>query len=176
MYARLLAAALSPAVLALPACAQKPVPPGGSDSTALHALHHPATNDSAFAALQQRGEAAMGVDQYASQHRFETLPDGGRIALQQPGGDSAAVQIIRAHMQDIARSFGRGDFTTPMFVHNTAKVPGTAVLASKRNVIRYAYRPLPDGAELRIYTTDADALKAIQEFMAFQRSDHRTSP
>jgi hypothetical protein len=174
MSTQLLVAALTLMMLAIPACAQKPAPARGADSTTLHQMHHPAANDSAFAALQQRGKTAMGVDQYASRHQFDALPDGGRIALQQPGGDSAAVQTIRAHMQDIARAFGAGDFSTPMFVHNSAKVPGTAVLAAKKDVIRYVYRPLPDGAELRLYTRDADVLKAIQEFMAFQRSDHRT--
>jgi hypothetical protein len=170
----MLIAALSVTTLAIPACAQKPAPPPGTDSTALHQMHHPAANDSAFAALQQRGKTAMGVDQYASRHQFEALADGGRIALQQPGGDSTAVQTIRTHMQDIARAFSAGDFSTPMFVHNSAKVPGTAVLAAKKGVIRYVYRPLPNGAELRIYTKDRDALEAIREFMAFQRSDHRT--
>jgi hypothetical protein len=137
-------------------------------------MHHPAANDSAFAALQQRGKTAMGVDQYASRHQFVALPDGGRIVLQQPGGDSAAVRTIREHMQSIARDFSAGNFTTPMFVHDTGDVPGTRVLAAKRSVVRYVYQALPDGAELRIYTTDADALKAIEEFMAFQRRDHRT--
>ena len=46
-----------------------------ADNTALSA------EDSAFAALQERGSAAeaMGVDQYASAHLFDDLPDGGRI-------------------------------------------------------------------------------------------------
>jgi hypothetical protein len=38
--------------------------------------------DTTFAALQQRGETAMGVNQYTSQHVFEPLADGGRIVLQ----------------------------------------------------------------------------------------------
>ena len=36
-------------------------------------------SDSAFAAMQTRGQAVMGVDQYASAHVFEDLADGGRI-------------------------------------------------------------------------------------------------
>ena len=174
MSTRSFIGALSVALLATSACAQKPAKPAAADSATLHQMHHPAANDSAFAALQQRGKTAMGVDQYASRHQFEALPDGGRIVLQQPGGDSGAVRTIREHMQDIARDFSAGDFTTPMFVHDSADVPGTRVLAAKKSVIRYVYRPLSDGAELRIYTSDAAALKAIEEFMAFQRRDHRT--
>src|SRR5881275_786571 len=48
-----------------------------------------AKNDSVFAALQKRGEMTMGVDQYTSAHRFEPLPDGGRIVLQRDSADSA---------------------------------------------------------------------------------------
>ena len=173
MSIRPLIPALALAVLAIPACAQKPAPPRSADSMAAHDMHHPATNDSGFSALQQRGKTAMGVDQYASRHQFEALADGGRIALQQPGGDSAAVQTIRSHIQDIARAFSKGDFSTPAFVHMT-NVPGTAVMAAKKDVIRYEYRLLENGAELRIYTSDKEALAAIREFMAFQRKDHRT--
>jgi hypothetical protein len=172
MSIRTLIPMLALAVLAIPACAQKPAPPHSSDSAA-HDMHHPATNDSAFTALQQRGKTAMGVDQYASRHQFEALADGGRIVLQQAGGDSTAIQTIRSHIQDIARAFSNGDFTTPAFVHMT-NVPGTAVMAAKKAVIRYEYRPLENGAELRIYTSDKEALAAIREFMAFQRKDHRT--
>jgi hypothetical protein len=52
-------------------------------------------------------------------------------------------------------------------------VPGTSVMAAKRDVITYVYRELPRGGELRIVTKDRDAVQAIHEFMAFQRSDHR---
>src|SRR5688572_33371875 len=46
-----------------------------------------ATSDSAFAGVQARGHDAMGVDQYTSAHRFEPLPDGGRIELQRDTAD-----------------------------------------------------------------------------------------
>src|ERR1700710_1341117 len=43
--------------------------------------------DSAFVALQERGKMAMGVDQYASAHQFDVLPNGGRIALEMKDAD-----------------------------------------------------------------------------------------
>lgn len=55
----------------------------------------PANSDSAFAAVQSRGAAVMGVDQYTSAHVFEDLPDGGRIVLERKDAtDSAAVRAI----------------------------------------------------------------------------------
>jgi hypothetical protein len=127
--------------------------------------------DTSFAGIQRRGQQAMGVDQYTSTHKFDALPDGGRIELQRDSDDSAGVAVIRAHIRDIAAAFRNGDFSTPAFVH-MQRVPGTTVMAAKRKVITYEPKDLPRGAELRIRTTDPEALIAIHEFMAFQRSDH----
>jgi hypothetical protein len=113
----------------------------------------------------------MGVDQYTSQHRFEPLPDGGRIELQRDTGDTAGVATIRAHMRDIAGRFSQGDFSIPGFVH-AQEVPGTRVMAEKKASITYEARDLPGGAEVRI-RSDPDAVAAIHEFLAFQRGDHR---
>lgn len=142
-----------------------------SDHTS-HAGHASASSDSAFAGVQQRGEKAMGVDQYTSTHKFDALPVGGRIELQRDMDDSAGVAQIRAHLNEIAMAFRSGDFSAPAFVH-MQQVPGTTVMAAKRALITYTYRDLPRGGELRIDTKDQEALKAIHEFLAFQRHDHR---
>jgi hypothetical protein len=132
-------------------------------------------DDTAFAALQERGAApeGMGVDQYASVHRFDDLPDGGRIEFQDTAGDDDAVVRIRAHLQEIVDDFARGDFTTPAFVHGVEAVPGTRVMAERRDDIRFTYNQLPRGGEIRMETADSAALRAIHEFMTFQRLDHR---
>lgn len=131
-----------------------------------------ATNDSAFRALQDRGKGTMGVDQDASRHRFQDLPRGGRIELQMRALDSSGVATIRAHLQQTARDFTAGIFTAPDSTHAMV-VPGTEVMARKHALIRYRYRPLPQGGEVRITTGDPEALQAIHEFLAFQREDHR---
>jgi hypothetical protein len=130
-----------------------------------------AAQDTTFAGVQARGRTAMGVDQYTSTHRFDALPDGGRIELQRESNDSVGVATIRAHIRAIAKAFESGDFSTPAFVH-MRMVPGTDVMAAKRAHIAYEPRDLPRGAELRIRTTDPAAIAAIHRFMAFQRSDH----
>lgn len=133
----------------------------------------PASSDSAFAGVQERGKAVMGVDQYTSKHVFEDLPDGGRIVLERDdAADTADIRTIRAHMQDIERAFHAGDFRSPFQVH-AMEVPGTKVMAERREAIAYTAADLPRGAELRIRTTDPSALAAIRQFLAFQRSDHR---
>jgi hypothetical protein len=132
-------------------------------------------DDSAFAAVQTRGAAVMGVDQYTSAHVFEDLADGGRIALvRKDSSDSAGVATIRGHMRNIADAFAKGDFSAPGMVH-MQKVPGTDVMAAKRAAIRYQVADLPGGAEVRLTTADPAAVSAIHEFLAFQRMDHRAA-
>ena len=134
----------------------------------------PPSHDTAFASMQKRGKMAMGVDQYTSTHHFDARPDGGRIELQRDVDDSAGVARIRAHMREIAHAFKSGDFSTPAMVH-MREVPGAKVMAARRASITYEPRDLPRGAELNIRTSDPEALKAIHEFMAFQRGEHHAT-
>lgn len=127
-----------------------------------------------FAALQRRGAAAMGVDQYTSSHVFEALPDGGRIVLQRQADDSAGTATIRAHMSTIAGRFRRGDFAIPGFVHAQG-IPGTAVMAGHRGAITYTVDTVPRGGQVRITTTDPAAVSAVHQFLAFQRREHHAA-
>ncbi|MGH7580162.1 MAG: hypothetical protein ACREM9_08320 [Gemmatimonadales bacterium] len=129
-------------------------------------------SDDHFAEVQRRGGTAMGVDQYTSTHVFAPLPDGGRVELQRDAADSAGRARILAHMGEIADAFAKGDFTVPGFVH-AQDVPGTAAMARRRAEITYVVESLPRGGALRITTGDSSAVRAIHEFLAFQRRDHR---
>jgi hypothetical protein len=140
---------------------------GGEDPMAL-------AHDSGFTGVQARGAMAMGVNQYTSSHVFESLPDGGQIVLQRDWADSAGTATIRMHLQHIASAFAEGDFVLPGFVH-AQDVPGTDVMAQRRAAIRYEFDTLPRGGQVRIRTTDPVAVRAIHEFLAFQREDHHAA-
>jgi hypothetical protein len=131
----------------------------------------PHVSDTSFASMQERGKMAMGVDQNTSTHRFDALPDGGRIELTRDVNDSLGITQIRAHLRLIQHAFQAGDFSTPAFVHMQA-MPGTAVMEKKRIVIDYSYHDLPRGGEVVMKTADAEALAAIHEFMDAQRVGH----
>ncbi|HJP59987.1 MAG TPA: hypothetical protein VJ865_08305, partial [Gemmatimonadaceae bacterium] len=113
--------------------------------------------DSSFAKVQQRGETAMGVNQYTSQHVFEPLPTGGRIVLQRKEADSVGEAVIRQHMQTIARAFAAGDFALPGFVHAMKEVPGTQQMRALRSDIKYTAQDLPRGGEVVISSTNPRA-------------------
>jgi hypothetical protein len=133
------------------------------------------TKDADFAAMQERGQTVMGVDQYTSAHVFEDLPDGGRIILERDStGDTSGVATIRQHMRDIATAFRAGDFTKPFQVHAQV-VPGTAVMGAQRSAIAYEVIDRPRGGEVRLRTTSPAAVAAIHEFLAFQRTGHRAA-
>jgi hypothetical protein len=117
----------------------------------------------------------MGVDQYASAHVFEPLPDGGRIFLRMKASDRQGESVIRDHMRTIVVSFGAGDFAIPGRVHAVAEVPGTAVMRRLRSEISYEAVDVERGGEVRITTRNPDAIRAIHEFLAFQRMDHRAA-
>ena len=130
--------------------------------------------DTSFASMQERGKMAMGVDQSTSTHTFDALPDGGRIELLRDVDDSLGIAQIRAHLRLIQHAFQAGDFSTPQFVHMQT-MPGTAVMARKRDVITYTYHDRPRGGEVVIMTSDSSALAAIHEFMGAQRVDHHAT-
>ncbi len=131
--------------------------------------------DTAFAAMQARGQMVMGVDQYASAHVFEDLEDGGRIVLDADSAiDAAAIVAIRHHMRDIAVAFRAGDFARPFDVHAQV-VPGTAIMMARRTQITYEASDRPRGAEVRIRTKDAAAVAGIHAFLAFQRTAHHAA-
>lgn len=158
---------LLPLLSLLAACSSEPAAEAESGAAS--------RSDSAFAALQERGASpgAMGVDQYTSVHRFDDLPDGGRIEPQRQVADSAGVEQIRAHLRHISSVFAQGDFSIPGFVHDTAAVPGTAVMRERKERIDYQFAELPLGGEVRIRSSDPEAIEAIHAFLAFQRGDHR---
>jgi hypothetical protein len=138
-----------------------------------HRQRSAAHDDSAFRAMQSRGQGVMGVDQNTSIHHFTSLPDGGRIELQRDRDDSAGTAAIRAHLRTIAKAFADGDFGAPFAVHQDS-VPGVPVMRRRRSAIGYAVTDLPRGAELRIRTADPAAVDAIHRFLAYQRREHRT--
>jgi len=135
-----------------------------------HAHRH-ARGDSAFRAMQARGLVVMGVDQYTSIHRFDALPDGGRIELRRDRDDSSGTAAIRAHLRKISRAFASGDFAAPAAVH-AETVPGVPVMRARRAAIRYDVSDLPRGAELRIRTLDPIVVAAVHDFLAYQRREH----
>jgi hypothetical protein len=126
------------------------------------------------AALNERGERAMGFSQTATVHHFLLKPDGGVIQVEvKDASDASNRDLVRRHLSHVARAFAAGDFDTPALVH--ARVPpGTDALRRLKSEITYAYEETEAGARVRISTKNAEALAAVHAFLRFQIEDHRT--
>jgi hypothetical protein len=97
---------------------------------------------------------------------------GGRIMIDAlNNSDSETISQIKGHVVDIQYEFSQGNFTKPFFIHDE-QVPGTDIMAEKKDMIRYNIEQLDNGAVLVLKTDDKELLKAIQQFMQYQGTEH----
>jgi hypothetical protein len=137
-------------------------------------ISEPAGRQERQQGVHDRGAHVMGFDQDKTVHHFRLHPDGGSIDIAvTDGGDAANRDAIRSHLPHIAQRFGDGNFEAPMLIHATG-VPGTKRMAELKSRLRYIYVETAGGGRLDVFTTDADALAAVHEFMRFQIRDHGT--
>ncbi len=138
------------------------------DSTAQsHDQHH--------ADVDRRGDQVMGFDHEKTTHHFHLISDGGAIQVEaNDPNDTASRDQIRKHLSHIAQMFAAGDFTAPMLIH-AQNPPGVAVMKALKAEIQYRFEETESGAQIRVTTTNREALAAIYEFLRFQIRDHGTS-
>lgn len=124
--------------------------------------------------MNERGDKVMGFDHLKTTHHFLLKTDGGIIKVKaNDAGDKESRDQIRGHLRHIARMFSEGNFSAPMLIH-TKNPPGADVMKQLKNKIKYEFGENERGAQIRILTGDADALKAIYDFLRFQIKEHMT--
>jgi hypothetical protein len=124
--------------------------------------------------LDRRGEQGMGFSQKTTTHHFLLKQDGGTIQITANSAeDKAAVEQIRKHLQHISKAFQSGDFNIPMFVHDETP-PGVPVMVRMKDQIRYRYEEIENGGRVIISSTQPEAVTAVQDFLRFQITEHRT--
>ena len=115
----------------------------------------------------------MGWDQTKATHTFAPSSDGGRIEVKaNDAADAVTIAAIRAHLQEIAKSFKAGDFDKPMFIHAQTP-PGVPDMKRLKAQIAYTYEELPAGGKVTIASADAQAIGAVQAFLKFQAAEHK---
>jgi len=134
----------------------------------------PAADAQNAAEVDQRGDRGMGFSHALTGHHFYLFPDGGAIEVESNSPDDKVSQTaIRQHLQNIAGMFAKGDFSLPMFIHDTVP-PGVDVMKRFKDQISYTAENTAKGAEVRITTKNPEVLAAVHEFLRFQIKDHRT--
>jgi hypothetical protein len=78
-------------------------------------------------AVDQRGDQGMGFSHPMTGHHFRLYPDGGAVEVESNRlDDDATKAAIRRQMHKIAGMFAQGDFSLPVFIHDT--VPAGVVI------------------------------------------------
>ena len=129
--------------------------------------------DSSFKAMDHRHGDVVGADPSSLAHRFVSTASGGDVILDRKAGDTLTIAQIRTHLDEIAKAFSTGDFSTPMMIHEKA-ADGADVMTRKASVIKYEVESTAAGGTLHITTSDPEALAAIHRFIEFQVREHRT--
>ena len=126
------------------------------------------------AGVDRRGDAVMGFSHEKTTHHFYLTATGGLIEITaNDAADAESAAQIRGHLGHIRQMFADGDFTAPILIH-AADPPGTSAMTRLKGAIRYSVEEIPSGGRIRIASENAEALRAIHEFLRFQITDHRT--
>jgi len=126
-------------------------------------------------AMEHRAEDVMGFSQTKTTHHFLLTKDGGWIQVTAKDPNDASSQgQIRMHLPHIATAFASGDFMDPMEVH-AQMPPGVPTLKRLREQIQYKYEAIDRGGRVLIQTENAEAIRAIHDFLRFQIREHHTS-
>ncbi len=124
--------------------------------------------------LTQRGNQGMGFAQDRTTHHFVLSKEGGAIQVTANSAeDKSSIDQIRMHLGHIAQAFQSGDFDIPMFVHDQTP-PGVPAMIKLKSQIRYKYEEIAQGGRVTISTKNAEAVAAVQEFLRFQITEHKT--
>jgi hypothetical protein len=100
--------------------------------------------------------------------------DGGAIQVTaNSASDTASTEEIHVHLRHIAGAFQSGDFNIPMFVHDQTP-PGVATMKKLKDQIKYKYEPAENGGSVVISSANAEAVRAIHDFLKFQITEHKT--
>ena len=122
--------------------------------------------------VAERGRTVMPFDLEQTTHHFTPSETGGvqDVVADQPD-DAEQVNLIRTHLRQEAKAFGRGDFGDPAQIHGDS-MPGLTELEDGYERVKVRYRERPDGATLT-YTTDEPTLvDALHDWFEAQLSDH----
>ena len=124
--------------------------------------------------MNKRGDKHMGFDHLKTTHHFLLANDGGSIQVEANDlKDTESRDQIRRHLRHITMMFSEGNFAVPMLIHEKTP-PGSETMKQLKGAIDYQFNETERGASIRISTSDAQALKAIHEFLKFQITEHKT--
>jgi TusA-related sulfurtransferase len=167
-----LAIALSLSLLSSPLLSQEAKSDDSMKDCPMHAQH--AAQQAHDAIVESHGDQAMGFPHDKTTHHFRMMSDGGAIEVTvNDPNDKPNAGAIRSHLSHITVMFGNGDFSIPMFIHDSVP-PGVTTMKLMKSAVHYTYEEMPSGGRIRIKSDDPIAVAAIHDFFRFQITEHQT--
>lgn len=115
----------------------------------------------------------MPFDLNATTHVFTKTKTGGvQQVVAKRADDTAQIQLIRQHLQEITQQFGHRDFSGPGHIHGD-DMPGLARLKtadSKELLLKY--RDAKAGGTIVYETKNPEVLAALHQWFDAQVTDH----
>ncbi len=141
--------------------------------TAVSALAVEKVGDARLDQVEQRGAHVMPFNLEQTTHIFSKTGKGGlQQVIVKDSANTGQIELIREHLSKISKEFIQGDFSNPAKIHGE-DMPGLAELKSaKPDQIKFAYRELPNGAEIDYSTNDSKLIEALHQWFDAQLSDH----
>jgi hypothetical protein len=131
-------------------------------------------HDHDMAEMNKRGDQGMGFSQDKTTHHFYLTKTGGVIQVEaNDTKDAASRDQIRAHLGHIKMMFAEGNFDTPMFIHDQTPA-GVTDMQRLKAAITYKYEETKQGGRIIISSADPQAVSAVQSFLRFQITEHKT--
>jgi hypothetical protein len=162
------------ATLTLAVRAQNPVQPQNDDPMKDCPMHEQHAGKQPDHDMIHRGDQGMGFAQDKTTHHFLLHSDGGAIQVTaNSADDKASIDNVRMHLEHIRQAFQSGDFNIPMFVHDQTP-PGVPVMINLKDQIQFKYVEIAQGGRVVISSKNPDAVAAVQEFLRFQITEHKT--
>jgi hypothetical protein len=143
-----------------------------SSASAWAASPTPAT-ESRQADVAQRGTSVMPFDLNATTHVFTKTKIGGiQQVVAKRSDDTAQIQLIRQHLQEITQQFAQRDFSGPGHIHGD-EMPGLARLkAADPGELQVKYQDTKAGGTIVYETKNPEVLTALHQWFDAQVSDH----
>jgi hypothetical protein len=122
--------------------------------------------------VEQRREELVPYNAEQALETFSKTVHGGVLHVINQSDSAEQVKLIQDHLQQMAKEFSKGDFSSTMRMHG-ADMPGLQQLkTAKPNDIRYEYKALPNGAQIHFSTEYPQFVQALHEWLDAQAKDH----
>ena len=123
-------------------------------------------------AMRKAAAQVMPFDLSRTEHSFTKTASGGvQVVEVKNPADTENIDLIRAHLQDEAVSFRKGNFSDPAKIHGM-DMPGLRELEAGASRVQVVYEPTATGGRIVYSSDDPVLVTALHQWFDRQTMDH----